>query len=649
MRKIDIDTFLSYDYVSDPKYSPDGKYVAFLVAHPDLQGNTYEKNIYIYDVQSCRLCPMTSCRNIGIYLWISENEIVFSDNSHKAGNPESLKEQTALYRQNIHWGEAVYCFSLDGQVRFADRLSDGRLVVAANTYAHDRKKDEAYEVIEEVPFWANGGGYSGLRRTGIYLVDLGSRTSEKITDRFEDCLFIHVWRDKVLYTSLNWTDVRPQKPALKLYDGQTSITDVLIGQDTMYIGPALMIGPKESIFAGSRGETWGMNQYMDFYKISVEDKQICCIKKYGYSIGNNTVGTDVCLGGGTAIKALGRKVYFVSTVDESAFLYCLDEEGKLSGPLTGEGSCDSFDVYGEHVAVCGFYADDLAQIYIDGKRVTDFNSHLKDYSIMQREPVEMTASDGEKVRGFVIKPSYFQRDQKYPALLYIHGGPRTVFGSIFHHEMQVLANRGYFVFYCNPRGSDGRGNDFGCIDGHFGTVDYTDLMEFTDRVMQEYPQIDKERLGVLGGSYGGFMTNWIIGHTDRFRAAVSMRSVSNWISMEFMSDIGHFFVPLSMGTSAFEDVSPLWEQSPLKYASYCKTPTLFIHSQEDYRCPLTEGMQMFSALKLVGCETRLCVIKGENHELSRSGRPSRRIRRMKEIISWLDRYLKSESSEERQG
>ena len=138
------------------------------------------------------------------------------------------------------------------------------------------------------------------------------------------------------------------------------------------------------------------------------------------------------------------------------------------------------------------------------------------------------------------------------------------------------------------------------------------------------------------------MTNWIIGHTDRFKAAASQRSIANWISFEYMSDIGHTFTKDNQSVFACEDVDKLWFHSPIKYIAGCKTPTLFIHSDRDYRCNIAEGMEMFAALKVLGVDTRMLVVKGETHELSRSGKPRNRIVRMREILNWMDRYLKPE-------
>ena len=251
-------------------------------------------------------------------------------------------------------------------------------------------------------------------------------------------------------------------------------------------------------------------------------------------------------------------------------------------------------------------------------------------------------NDGTDLDGWVLLPKDFDPNKTYPAVLDIHGGPKTVYGEVFYHEMQYWANLGYFVFFCNPRGGDGRGNEFADIRGKYGTIDYDDIMVFTDKVLEKYPQIDAKRLCVTGGSYGGFMTNWIVGHTDRFCAAATQRSITNWVGFQFTSDIGGEFARDQMGLgdrgTVWNRVEKLWEHSPLKYLDHCTTPTLVIHSDEDYRCPLSEGYQIYCALQQRGVESRMVIFQGENHELSRSGKPRHRIRRLKEITEWFQKH-----------
>jgi dipeptidyl aminopeptidase/acylaminoacyl peptidase len=203
--------------------------------------------------------------------------------------------------------------------------------------------------------------------------------------------------------------------------------------------------------------------------------------------------------------------------------------------------------------------------------------------------------------------------------------------------MQVWANEGYVVMYANPRGSDGKGNAFADIRGKYGTIDYEDLMAFVDEVVKTH-NIDPEQLYVTGGSYGGFMTNWMVGHTDRFKAAATQRSISNWISFYGTSDIGYFFAADQTDGHPLKDFDKLWEQSPLKYALNIQTPLLFIHADKDYRCPIEQAQQLHAVLMNEGVDTKLVWFKDETHELSRSGKPEARIRRLEEISAWFKRY-----------
>ena len=291
----------------------------------------------------------------------------------------------------------------------------------------------------------------------------------------------------------------------------------------------------------------------------------------------------------------------------------------------------------------------LMEIYElkDGKleKLSAFNDEIhstRHYSAP--EHFTFVDSEGVEVDGWVIKPVGYIPGTKYPAVLEIHGGPKAAFTESYFHEMQLFASQGYFVMYSNPRGGDGKGSKFADIRGKYGTIDYDNLMQFTDECLARYPGIDGDKLGVLGGSYGGFMTNWIVGNTDRFKAAVSMRGICNWISFTYISDIGYRFGPDQQAAGPAADPANLadkmWQHSPLKYAANVTTPTLILHSDEDFRCWIPEAYQWFTALKLNGVETRMHIFKGENHELSRSGKPDHRLRRLEEIINWMDKFLK---------
>ncbi|PFG07117.1 S9 family peptidase [Bacillus sp. es.034] len=243
------------------------------------------------------------------------------------------------------------------------------------------------------------------------------------------------------------------------------------------------------------------------------------------------------------------------------------------------------------------------------------------------------------VQGWIMKPAGFEEGKKYPLIVEIHGGPHTMYGNTFFHEFQVLTNSGYAVLYVNPRGSHGYGQDFvDAVRGDYGGGDYEDIMKAVDYALKEFPFIDESRLGVTGGSYGGFMTNWIIGHSDRFKAAVTQRSISNWISFYGVSDIGYYFSEWQI-QSDLGDVETLWKHSPLAYVKNIDTPLLILHSEKDYRCPIEQAEQLFIALKRENQEARFVRFPESNHNLSRTGKPSMREARLQEIVNWFGEHL----------
>ncbi|MBB5174018.1 S9 family peptidase [Texcoconibacillus texcoconensis] len=276
-----------------------------------------------------------------------------------------------------------------------------------------------------------------------------------------------------------------------------------------------------------------------------------------------------------------------------------------------------------------------------GEQITNVNEDLHHaVSIQAPEEVEFIAEDGWKIHGWLYKPYGFDANNKYPMILDIHGGPHAMFANTFFHQAQRFAASGYVVLMMNPRGSHGYGQSFvDACRGDYGGGDYRDLMASVDQALEQFPFIDSKRLGVTGGSYGGFMTNWMVAHTDRFKAAVTLRSISNWISFYGVSDIGYFFTDWEIGTDLLNDPDRLWKHSPLKYVNNIETPLLIIHGERDFRCPVEQAEQLYVALKHRKKETRFIRFPDSNHELSRSGKPSYRYQRLDYIIDWFDQYL----------
>ncbi len=275
------------------------------------------------------------------------------------------------------------------------------------------------------------------------------------------------------------------------------------------------------------------------------------------------------------------------------------------------------------------------------RRLSSVNAGLlSPRAISTPEEVWFTGPVENELQGWMLKPPDFDPNVQYPAILEIHGGPQMQYGNLFMHEFQYLAANGYVVFYTNPRGSQGYGNDHvNAIVSDFGSIAYDDLMAWTDYVARQ-PYVDGERLGVTGGSYGGYMTNWIIGQTDRFKAAVTQRSLSNLISMNGTSDFNWIFQFWQGDVAPWENVEQYWRQSPMKYVADVVTPTMIIHSESDLRVEIEQGEQLFVALKRLCVDTEMIRFPDESHGLSRAGRTDRRVDRLQHILRWFDLYLK---------
>ncbi len=273
--------------------------------------------------------------------------------------------------------------------------------------------------------------------------------------------------------------------------------------------------------------------------------------------------------------------------------------------------------------------------------VTKTNAQLlKSHIVSRPERFSFSAPGGPSIDGWAIRPAGYQEGKKYPAVLEIHGGPMTMYTGTFFFEFQLLASRGIGVIFCNPRGSQGYGEEFCAgIKEEWGKNDYADIMACVDEACKTLPWIDQNRLGVAGGSYGGYMTSWIIGHTDRFKAACSMRAVNNCHSFFGTSDTGYTWDDLWHGTP-WKNPEALIKGSPITYAGNVKTPTLITHSEDDHRCLIEQGEQFFVALKTLGVEAEFIRYPGESHGLSRGGQPWHRVHRLKSIVEWFEKRLK---------
>ena len=655
MKTIKLDDFKNYNFLSNLKLSEDGKYAAYIVSRIDMEENTYKKALYLLDLTTKKTKQLTG-EDVGAFLGFDGENILFSARRTKKEKDE--KEKTFVYSISVKGGEALPAYTFPYPVLKMELTGKKTAIVLhdwkddpfkkmSKEKAETAKKEEAdYETFEEIPFWQNGGGFTSRKRNRLYLYNLSTMKGTPLTDEFTQVegFDFDKTSQEIVFTKTTYTDKMPIHNELILMDIKSKKTKTLNPNQKFMYGDVKFFG-EDIIYTGADGKKYGLNQDADIYIISKTgvNPQMISPKDYDKSLWNS-VGSDSRYGKGVSSKCENGKYYFITTEDDSSYINAINKDGLIEKITTEKGSVDCFALNGNTILYIAFRNQDLQEVYIlkDGQEecLTKHNSYGN--KLLKIKPEEFVFDNkGTKLHGFVLKPANYKAGKKYPAILSIHGGPKTVYGSIFYHEMQFLAQQGYFIFYTNPRGSDGNGRAFADIRGKYGTVDYDDLMTLTDEVLNRYKDIDKDKVGVMGGSYGGFMTNWIIGHTNRFAAACSQRSISNWISKFGITDIGYYFnSDQNGGVTPWDGADKLWERSPLKYADKCKTPTLFIQGDEDYRCFEACAFQMFTGLKYHGCEAKLVLFHGENHELSRSGKPKHRVRRLTEIFNWFEKYLK---------
>lgn len=372
-------------------------------------------------------------------------------------------------------------------------------------------------------------------------------------------------------------------------------------------------------------------------------------------LGNSALG-DMKLGvGGQSLfydpDSAKLGVYVLGTKEGNVHLYQIVETGAINRVTEGEEK----DIYqfalspdGRFIVTVTLTAERPGELYRvntesgEEIRLTHHNDELlSGLQINTPDRIEFQASDGFTIHGWLLRPFRQTGDEaKVPLILLIHGGPHSMYTGVFSHEIQTLSAQGYAVLWVNPRGSMGYGQDFvQACRGDFGGGDASDLLEAVDYAVAQFDFLDETRLGVGGGSYGGVMTNWLVSHTQRFRAAFTHRSISNWLSLYGTSDIGISYIEDVIGGNLRENAEFLWSKSPLAHAHHIETPLLILHGEEDYRTPISQADELYTALKRYGKTTKLVRYPGCNHSMLKSGKPSLRVDSFEQVNAWLNTYL----------
>lgn len=647
MKRITRDLIFRYQPLFNISIRKDGSKVYFASTAADLKNNDYTQDLRAIDTRTGEVTTLLKGLKRMNYFLLEQGILMI--------DPKRKKEGYSCFSWVNEKGKLSRAFDLPLSVDSIQDFNRNYYLVAATTnrncpdfykldpkkqkaYFRSRKKEEDYIIFDEYPFCYNGAGITNGNRTSLFLVSKKTLQPVRITSATMDVENFDVKDGKILFSGVDFETFKGKWSAVYEYDHkEKKVSELFNGQMEVY---RLFYWKDRKIVLGTFAKEWGAIESGKFY--SLEDGEMKLVLDCEYSF-YNAVLSDVRYGKTKSLFKTEEDVYLLTCAVDQTIIVRFDGD-HLTTVFEQNGTADDFCVSEDGtiyaIAMLDMELEEVCEVRNNEvKRLTSINAPvLSGRYVAKPEPLLLKKE--MPVHGWVLKPINYDPDKTYPAILDIHGGPRCAYGPIYMHEMQMWASEGYFVFFCNPRGSDGRGNAFGDLRRKYGSIDYEDIMDFTDLVLETYPQIDPERLGVTGGSYGGYMTNWIVGHTDCFKAAASQRSISNWITEVTISDYGIDF-PIEM---EFDDVKAcekeLWDISPLKYVNNVKTPILFIHSTEDYRCTLPEAVQFYTPIRINGIDTKLVIFKGENHELSRGGKPLHRLKRLDEITDWLNRYLK---------
>ena len=639
--------------VSSPAVDPTGSVVLYLVTRVDPDRDRYEHTIWMVDSAGEKRVlesgPGDTCPKPGPlgkrYLFARRVEPRKKGQAPgvelRVSTPGSTGSQVLLRTRGV---------------LAAEWSPDGRLVAAAVV---EGKPDEDVKVVDDLPLWFNGRGYVYWATTGLYLLSPEAGTPARVEGLGGEKGWVQVdsvaWSPdgRRLAVAARTERRRPYLVSIYMVDAGSLEAEKLAEGFAGYAALAWSPDGKRLAYLGHRLER-GLSTHNRVYLLDPETGETRCAT---CSLDANhlpTVNSDVrgpsC---SPRLQWAEKGILFITSMHGRQQLRLLNPDtGEVSVLIDpGDGAVDEFSASrsGETIAYTAMSLTEPKDLYLyragSVERVTEVAAAWRrKYRSPLVEETSFTASDGVEVQGWIIRPPEGVEERGW--VLYIHGGPKTMWGHGFLHEFHVLAASGYTVAAFNPRGSDGYGEDFADIRCRYGERDHQDLVEAYQYLVETYG-FSREKAAVMGGSYGGYMTNWVLGNNpELFKAAVSMRGISNWVSMYLTSDIGWYFVEDQLCCSPWRSPEKCWEKSPLRLADRVKTPTLVIHSEQDYRCWLDQAVQWFTALRLHGTKARLAVFPGENHDLSRSGKPMHRVKRLKIILEWLDKHLAGEEEKE---
>jgi dipeptidyl aminopeptidase/acylaminoacyl peptidase len=662
-RTITAEDLYQIEIISDVRISPSGEQIVYSQQRVDPRTEKKFSNLWMVSTEGANSEQFTFGDQLDNQpRWSPDGaSIAFLSNRDDNDKPAQI------YRIPVGGGESRRVSAIEGKIDCFNWSPDGKKFLCrirkTDPEILEQQNDEQKKKLGTVSrhykrifYKLDGDGYLPKERWHIWTIDASSGKAKQLTDHeiFEEK--DPAWSPdgkSIAFMSNHSSDPDLNPDAVDLFlipssGGKPKLVNTSFGDKS---NPSFSPDGQYIAYFGTEGKkNWYKNQGLWIVPANGSGASINLTEQYDVHVATDTIndmGTPEIMP--PTWSNDGKKLHFPIVRNGRSELCSIDVDGNNFTSIAGTqgvvGSY-SFDTDQNQLAYFMGKIGDPGQIYyqeagsIKEKQITKINEKLFskiDFGSM--EEVWIKGPDQNDLQGWILKPPDFDPDEKYPSILEIHGGPLTQYGEFFMHEFYFLAAAGYVVHFCNPRGGRGYGEEHAkAIWGGWGDADYRDLMTWTDFIEQQ-PYISKKRMGVTGGSYGGYMTIWIIGHTNRFKAAVTQRCVSNLVSMWGSSDLNWIFQEVLDDKPPFQDLDKYWQHSPIKYIGNAKTPTLVIHSENDLRCPIEQGEQVFVALKTLGVDTEMVRFPGEFHGLSRNGRTDRRVVRLNHILRWFDKYL----------
>jgi dipeptidyl aminopeptidase/acylaminoacyl peptidase len=676
-RSITVEDLYKLRPASQPRISPDGKQIAFVVTSIDERKYEYRTSIWVVPTDGGEARQFTSgTANASSPAWspdgrwlafVSERE---GETTQAAGEKDAKKlgkGKPQIWLIPTGGGEAHQLTHMQHGASNPVWSPDSQQILfnaptgPADEETEDGKPLPKVRVIDRLWYRLDGTGFIHERRSHLFLTGVNGGEAQQLTDGDWDDSDA-AWSpdgSHIAFTSSReedrWRLPAPDVYTLEINNGQAGNLRCLTDGSLACGSPAWSPDGKTIAFLAALKLFSG--GHTDVYTISAgaeRSKATCLTQEFEGSFSdwtNSDIGDDH-LAPAPVWSADGRTIFALASHRGATrvFAISLNGSGKQPPTLT-PGDIHVRDMSADHAAgtlalligtptrVQEVYARSTATSG-ELRRLTGFNEDfLSELALSTPEYMSYTGADGWPMDGWVMKPRDFDPSKKYPLVVEIHGGPATQYGYGFFHEMQMLTAAGYVLLYTNPRGSIGYGRDFAlAVRGAWGEKDSLDILAGVDALIKQ-GYIDENRLGVTGGSYGGFMTNWLVGHTDRFKAAVTDRSVTNLASDFGSSDFGWVFADEELKTTPWDDLERYMHMSPIKYVKNIHTPLLIIHSEQDLRCNIEQAEQLFASLKYMGRETLFVRFEGQSHGLSRGGHPKLRTERLRHILGWFEKYL----------